>query len=159
MAGENSVTLVGNLVEDPELRFTPNGHAMAKVRLAVNRRWFDKSSNEWQEEASFFSGTCWAEMAEHVAESLEKGMRVVISGTLQQRTWENEQGERRSMIEVRIEEIAPSLKWATAQVTRTFRRDAGDYRSDRSDRSDGNRQPASVGGGRGGNYRRDDDAF
>lgn len=152
MAGENSVTLVGNLVEDPELRFTPNGHAMAKVRLAVNRRWYDKSSKEFQEEASFFSGTCWAEMAENVAESLQKGMRVVISGTLQQRNWENEQGERRSMIEVRIEEIAPSLKWATAQVTRTFRRDANEYRSD------GNRQPAGVGSGRGGNYRGDDDA-
>ena len=153
MAGENSVTLVGNLVADPELRFTPNGVAMTKIRLAVSRRWMDRTSNEWQEESSFFTGTCWAEMAENVAESLQKGNRVVISGTLQQRTWENENGERRSMVEIRLEEVAPSLKWATATVTRTARRDDNYNRSDNG----GGRQLAGARAGRSGGGDREDD--
>lgn len=116
---DNTVTLVGNLVEDPELRFTPTGVAMAKLRLAVNRRWMDRSTNEWQEEAHFFTATCWRDMAENVSESLRKGNRVMVTGRLQQRQWENEQGERRSMVEVSIDEIGPSLRWATASVSRT----------------------------------------
>lgn len=116
---DNTVTLVGNLVEDPELRFTPTGVAMAKLRLAVNRRWMDRSTNEWQEEAHFFTATCWRDMAENVSESLRKGNRILVTGRLQQRQWENEQGERRSMVEVSIDEIGPSLRWATASVTRT----------------------------------------
>lgn len=122
---DNSVTLVGNLVDDPELRFTPSGVAMAKVRFAVNRRWRDRNQ-EWQEETSFFGGTCWAEMAESVAESLQKGMRVIVSGRLEQRSWETQEGERRSVVEVRIDEIGPSLRWATATVTRTPR-SGGDF--------------------------------
>lgn len=116
---DNTVTLVGNLVEDPELRFTPTGVAMAKLRLAVNRRWMDRSTNEWQEEAHFFTATCWRDMAENVSESLRKGNRIMVTGRLQQRQWENEQGERRSMVEVSIDEIGPSLRWATASVSRT----------------------------------------
>ncbi len=116
----NSVTLVGNLVDDPELRFTPSGVALAKVRFAVSRRYRDRN-NEWQEETSFFGGTCWREMAENVAESLTKGMRVIVTGQLEQRSWETQEGDKRSVVEVRIEEIGPSVRWATATVTRTPR--------------------------------------
>jgi len=123
----NSVTLVGNLVDDPELRFTTSGVAMAKVRFAVNRRYQDRN-NEWQEETSFFGGTCWREMAENVAESLTKGMRVIVTGRLEQRSWETQEGDKRSIIEVRIDEIGPSVRWATASVTRTPRTGGGgDY--------------------------------
>lgn len=126
----NSVTLVGNLVDDPELRFTPSGVAMAKVRFAVSRRYRDRN-DQWQEETSFFGGTCWREMAENVAESLSKGMRVIVTGQLEQRTWETQEGDKRSIIEVRIDDIGPSVRWATATVTRTPRSGSGDW-SDRS---------------------------
>ena len=120
----NSVTLIGNLVDDPELRFTPSGIAMAKVRFAVSRRYQDKN-NEWQEETSFFGGTCWRDMAENVAESLQKGMRIIVTGRLEQRTWETQEGDKRSIIEVRIDDIGPSVRWATAAVTRTPRQGGG----------------------------------
>ncbi len=122
----NSVTLIGNLVDDPELRFTPSGVAMARVRFAVNRRYQDRN-NEWQEETSFFGGTCWREMAENVAESLQKGTRVIVTGRLEQRSWETSDGEKRSTIEVRIDDIGPSVRWATASVTRTPRAGGGDF--------------------------------
>lgn len=121
----NAVTLIGNLVDDPELRFTPSGVAMAKVRFAVNRRYQDRN-NEWQEETSFFGGTCWRDMAENVAESLQKGSRVIVTGRLEQRTWETQEGDKRSIIEIRIDDIGPSLRWATASVTRTPRSGGGD---------------------------------
>lgn len=122
----NNVTLVGNLVDDPELRFTPSGVAMAKLRIAVNRRWRDRQSGEWQEDTSFFNATCWREQAESVSESLQKGARVIITGRLDQRTWETDQGERRSVVEVQIDEIGPSLRWATASVNKTPR-SGGDW--------------------------------
>jgi single-strand DNA-binding protein len=122
---DNSVTLVGNLVDDPELRFTPSGVAMAKVAFAVNRRF--QRNNEWQEETSFFRGTCWRDMAENVAESLQKGMRVIVTGSLEQRTWETQEGDKRSVIEIRIDDIGPSVRWATAAVTRTPRTGGGDW--------------------------------
>jgi single-strand DNA-binding protein len=122
----NAVTLVGNLVDDPELRFTPSGVALAKVRFAVNRRYQDRN-NEWQEETSFFGGTCWRDMAEHVAESLQKGARIIVTGRLEQRSWETQEGDKRSIIEVRIDDIGPSLRWATASVTRTPRSGGGDW--------------------------------
>lgn len=127
---QNSVTLVGNLVDDPELRFTPSGVAMAKVRFAVNRRYQDRNQ-EWQEETSFFGGTCWREMAENVAESLQKGGRVIVTGRLEQRSWETQEGDKRSIVEVRIDEIGPSLRWATANVTRTPRTGSGFGSEDR----------------------------
>ncbi|HEU4750365.1 MAG TPA: single-stranded DNA-binding protein [Acidimicrobiia bacterium] len=121
----NSVVLVGNLVEDPELRFTPSGVQMTKLRFAVNRRWRDQQQ-EWQEETSFFSGTLWRDHAENAAETLQKGMRVIVVGRLEQRSWETQEGEKRSVIEVSIEEIGPSLRWATATVNRTARTGGGD---------------------------------
>ena len=113
----NSVTLIGNLVDDPELRFTPAGIAMAKVRFAVNRRY--QKNGEWTEDTSFFGGTLWRDAAENAAESLQKGMRVIVTGRLEQRSWETQEGEKRSMVEVAIDEMGPSLRWATATITKT----------------------------------------
>ena len=118
----NNVTLIGNLVDDPELRFTPSGVALAKIRLAVNRRWRGKDG-EWQEDTSFFTGTVWREQAETVAESLQKGARVIVTGRLEQRSWETEGGDKRSVVEIQINEIGPSLRWATATVNKTQRSD------------------------------------
>lgn len=118
----SNITLIGNLVDDPELRFTPSGVAMAKIRLAVNRRWRGQDG-EWQENTSFFTGTIWREQAEQAAESLQKGARVIVSGRLEQRSWETEQGEKRSVVEVQVDEIGPSLRWATATVNKTQRQD------------------------------------
>ncbi len=125
MATNNTVTLIGNLVEDPELRFTPSGVPMTKIRLAVNRRWRDQNG-EWQEDTSFFTGTIWREQAESVAESLQKGTRVIVTGRLEQRSWETQEGDRRSVVELAVDEIGPSLRWATASVTRTTR-SGGDF--------------------------------
>ncbi|HEY6628541.1 MAG TPA: single-stranded DNA-binding protein [Acidimicrobiia bacterium] len=124
----NNVTLIGNLVDDPELRFTPSGVAMAKIRMAVNRRWRG-NDGEWQEDTSFFTGTVWREQAESAAESLQKGARVIVTGRLEQRTWETDQGDKRSVVEVQIDEIGPSLRWATATVNKTARSGAGDFPS------------------------------
>jgi single-strand DNA-binding protein len=120
----NSVTLVGNLVEDPELRFTASGVAMARIRIAVSRRYQDRDGT-WQEESSFFGGTVWRDHAENVAESLTKGTRVILSGRLKQRSWETNEGEKRSVVEIDIQEIGPSLRWATANVSRTPRSNEG----------------------------------
>lgn len=124
----NNVTLIGNLVEDPELRFTPSGVAMAKIRIAVNRRW-QGQDGQWQENTSFFGGTIWREQAETAAESLQKGHRVIVSGRLEQRSWETPEGDKRSIVEIQIDEIGPSLRWATATVNKTQRSD--DWSSNR----------------------------
>jgi single-strand DNA-binding protein len=120
MSNTNMVTLIGNLVDDPELRFTPSGVAMTKIRFAVNKRYQNRDG-EWQEETSFFGGTCWRDMAENVAESLAKGFRVIVVGELQQRSWETQEGDKRSVIEIDIKEIGPSVRWATTTVTKTPR--------------------------------------
>jgi single-strand DNA-binding protein len=117
----SNVTLIGNLTMDPELRFTPSGIAMARIGLAVNRRY--QRDGEWQEQTSFFYGTVWREQAESVAESLQKGARVIVSGQMEQRTWQDKDGQDRESIEVRIDEIGPSLRWATATVNKTQRQD------------------------------------
>jgi single-strand DNA-binding protein len=128
---DNSVTLVGNVTRDPELRFTPSGQAVASFGLAVNRRWQDRGSGQWQEQTSFFDVKCWAQMAENVSESLTRGSRVIVAGRLEQRSWETEQGDKRSKVEVVADEIAPSLRWATATVTKNERREgtSGGYDS------------------------------
>jgi single-strand DNA-binding protein len=127
----NNVTLIGNLVDDPELRFTPSGVAMAKIRLAVNRRWRG-SDGEWQEDTSFFTGTVWREQAESAAESLQKGARVIVTGRLEQRSWETPEGDKRSVVEIQIDEIGPSLRWATATVNKT-QRSGGEWSGQGSD--------------------------
>ena len=117
MAVDNNVTLVGNLVADPELRYTKGGTAVVDCRIAVNRRW--NKDGEWEEETSFFDVTVWAEMGEHVAESLSTGNRVVVTGRLEEQKWEDkESGEPRRKIVVIADEVAPSLRWATAEITR-----------------------------------------
>ena len=126
MAPGNSVTVVGNVTRDPELRFTPSGQAVATFGLAVNRRWQNRQTNEWEEQVSFFDVTCWPQMAENVAESITKGSRVVVTGRLEQRSWETQDGDKRSKVEIVADEIGPSLRWATAQVVRNERRDGCD---------------------------------
>jgi len=117
----NSITIVGNITRDPELRYTPSGQANVRLGVAVNRRWQDRSSGEWQEATSFFDVIAWRELAENVNESLKRGARVIVTGRLEQRTWEQE-GNKRSVVEIIADEIAPSLRWATAKVEKTDRR-------------------------------------
>ena len=122
MASENSVTLVGNLTRDPELRYTPSGAGVASFGLAVNRRY--QVNGEWQEQVSFFNIVAWSELGENAAASLSKGMRVIVTGRLEQRSYETKEGEKRSVTEVRADELGPSLRWAQAQVERISRDDA-----------------------------------
>ena len=126
MANGNNVALVGNITRDPELRFTPSGQATATFGLAVNRRWQNRQTQEWEEATSFFDVVCWREMAENAAESLSRGSRVLVTGRLEQRSWETADGDKRSKVEVVADEIGPSLRWATAQVTKNERRGPGE---------------------------------
>ena len=120
MAGETQITLVGNLTGDPDLRFTPSGAAVANFTVASTPRTFDRQSGEWRDgEAMFINCAVWRQYAEHVAESLTKGMRVIVQGRLKSRSYETQQGERRTVFEVDVDEVGPSLRYATAQVTRT----------------------------------------
>ncbi len=121
MANGNSVTVVGNLTRDPELRFTQSGQARANLGIAVNRRWQNRQSGEWEEATSFFNVVCWGDMAENVSESLSRGSRVLVTGRLDQRSWDTPEGDKRSVVEINAEEIGPSLRWATAEVRRTER--------------------------------------
>ena len=120
MAGETTITLVGNLTADPELRFTPSGAAVANFTVASTPRNFDRQTNEWRDgEAMFINCAVWRQAAENVAESLQKGMRVVVQGRLKSRSYETREGERRTVFEIDVDEIGPALKYATAKVTRT----------------------------------------
>lgn len=120
MAGETVITVVGNLTADPELRYTQNGLAVANFTIASTPRTYDRQSNEWKDgEALFLRASVWRDFAEHVASSLTKGMRVVAQGRLKQRSYETKEGEKRTTIELEVDEIGPSLRYATAQVTRS----------------------------------------
>jgi single-strand DNA-binding protein len=122
MSGETPITLIGTLVDAPELKFTPSGAAVAKFRVASTPRRFDKTEQKWVDEESLFL-TCsiWREAAESVAESLDKGMRVIVVGRLRQRSFETRDGEKRTVFEVEADEVGPSLKWASAKVTKMAR--------------------------------------
>jgi len=126
MAGETVITVVGNLVDDPELRFTPSGAAVAKFRIASTPRTFDRQTNEWKDAESLFL-TCnvWRQMAENVAESLQRGMRVVVQGRLRQRSYETKEGEKRTVFELEADDVGPSLRSATAKVARANRTNTG----------------------------------
>lgn len=152
MASDNNVTLVGNITRDPELRFTPSGQAVASFGIAVNRRWQNRQTNDWEEQTSFFDVKCWAQMAENVSESLGRGSRVIVTGRLEQRSWETDQGDKRSKVEVVADEIAPSLRWATAQVTKNERRegDGGGGGGYGGGGGGGSRGGSSGGGSQGG---------
>ena len=126
MAGETIITVVGNLVDDPELRFTPSGAAVANFRIASTPRQFDRQTNEWKDgDALFLTCSVWRQAAENVAESLQRGMRVVVQGRLKSRQYETREGEKRTVFEIDVDEVGPSLKYATAKVTRTTRQGGG----------------------------------
>jgi len=136
MAGETTITLVGNLTADPELRFTPSGAAVANFTVASTPRTFDRQTNEWRDgDAMFINCAVWRQAAENVAESLQKGMRVIVQGRLKSRSYETREGERRTVFEIDVDEIGPALKYATAKVSRNA---AG---------SGGGSRPSSGGGG------------
>jgi single-strand DNA-binding protein len=125
MSNGNTVTLVGNVTRDPEMRFTPSGQPTCTFGLAVNRRWQNRQTQEWEEATSFFDVVCWRELAENVTDSLKRGSRVLVTGRLEQRTWETQDGDKRSKIEINADEIGPSLRWASAVVTKNERKTEG----------------------------------
>ncbi len=127
MASGNQVTIIGNLVDDPELRYTPNGAAVANFRVAVNHRFLD-ASGQWKDgDTSFFRINAWRTLGENAAESLTKGSRVIVIGRLKSRSWETPEGQTRSVVEIEADEVGPSLKWATASVKKTAKKDGGDW--------------------------------
>jgi len=126
MSNGNSITLCGNITREPELRFTPSGQPKANFGIAVNRRWQNRQTNEWEEAVSFFNIVAWGSLGENASESLQKGSRVLVTGRLEQRSWETEDGEKRSIVEVVADEIGPSLRWATAQVVKNDRKGPND---------------------------------
>jgi single-strand DNA-binding protein len=126
MAGETPITVVGNLTADPELRFTPSGAAVANFTVASTPRTFDKQSNEWKDgEALFLNCSVWRQAAENAAESLTRGMRVIVQGRLKARSYETREGEKRTVFEIDVDEVGPSVKYATAKVTKTSRSGGG----------------------------------
>jgi single-strand DNA-binding protein len=126
MANDTVITLVGNLVDEPEIRWTPSGAAVAKFRIASTPRTFDRQSNEWKDgESLFLTCNVWRQPAENVAESLQRGMRVIVQGRLQQRSYETKEGEKRTVFEVEVDEVGPSLRSATAKVTKAQRQNSG----------------------------------
>lgn len=126
MAGETVITVIGNLVDDPELRFTPSGAAVAKFRIASTPRTFDRQSNEWKDgESLFLTCSVWRQAAENVAESLQRGMRVIVQGRLKQRSYEDREGVRRTVYELDVDEVGASLRNATAKVEKTRRNNEG----------------------------------
>lgn len=126
MAGETQITLVGNLVDDPELRFTPSGAAVANFRVASTPRYFDRQAGEWRDgEAMFLTCSVWRQYAENVAETLARGMRVIVQGRLKQRSFETKEGEKRTVFEIDVDEVGPALRSATAKVTKVQRQGGG----------------------------------
>src|ERR1041384_4437298 len=118
----NSITISGNITREPEMRYTPSGVSKVSFGVAVNRSWRNQQTQEWDEQTSFFNVVAWRQLAENVGASLAKGSRVVVTGRLEQHSWETEQGEKRSIVEIVADEIAPSLRWATATVNKNDRR-------------------------------------
>ena len=123
---DSTVTVVGNLTREPELRYTPSGQAVCRLGIAVNRRWQNRQTNEWEEQVSFFNVTAWGQLGENVGECLAKGTRVIVTGRLEQRSWETPEGEKRSVVEIVADEIGPSLRWATVEITKNERREGGE---------------------------------
>ncbi len=121
----SNVTLIGNITRDPELRYTAGGQAIATFGIAVNRRWQNRQSQAWEESTSFFDIVCWGDLGTNVTDSLGKGDRVIVSGRLEQRSWETQDGEKRSKIEVVADEVGPSVRWAVARPEKTDRRGGG----------------------------------
>ena len=157
MAGETTITVIGNLTNDPELRFTPSGSAVANFTIASTPRTFDRQSNEWKDgETLFLRASVWREAAENVAESLTKGMRVIVNGRLKSRSYETKEGEKRTVIELEVDEIGPSLRYANAKVNRTQRSGGqggqGGFGGGNSGGGFGGGAGANQGGNSGGNW-------
>src|SRR4051795_12425294 len=153
MAGDTTITIIGNLTNDPELRFTPSGAAVANFTVASTPRTFDRQSNEWKDgETLFMRGSVWRDAAENVAESLQRGTRVLVSGRLRSRSYETREGEKRTVVELEVDEVGPSLKYATAKVAKASRGGGGgggfgSGGSGGSGGGGGNFAPAGGGGG------------
>ncbi len=146
-AGDTPITLVGNLTNDPELRFTPSGAAVAKFTVASTPRYMDRQTNEWKDgDTLFLQCQIWRQAAENVAETLTRGMRVIVSGKLKQRSYETKEGEKRTVYEVEVDEVGPSLRNATAKVTKTTKQGGGGF-SAPAESSDDWSSTTSVGGG------------
>jgi single-strand DNA-binding protein len=161
MAGETPITVVGNLTADPELRFTPSGAAVANFTVASTPRTFDRQTNEWKDgEALFLNCSVWRQAAENAAESLTRGMRVIVSGRLKARSYETREGEKRTVFEIDVDEVGPSMKYATAKVTKTSRSGGGQgfqsgggddpWASNQGSQSGGGQQGGGWGGNQGG---------
>ncbi|WP_405159917.1 single-stranded DNA-binding protein [Nocardia sp. NBC_01499] len=163
MAGDTVITVIGNLTADPELRFTPAGAAVANFTVASTPRVFDRNSNEWKDgEALFLRCNIWREAAENVAESLTRGSRVIVSGRLKQRSYETREGEKRTVVELEVDEVGPSLRYATAKVNKTSRGGGGGgggFGSGGSGGSGGGSAPAGSGGGGGRSGGAEDDPW
>jgi single-strand DNA-binding protein len=141
---DNTVTLVGNITRDPELRFTPSGQAVATFGMAVNRRY--QKNGQWEEQTSFFNVTAWGTLGENASNSLNKGARILVSGRLEQRSWETQEGDKRSVVEVVADEIGPSLRWATVAITKNERREGGESSGGGSRPASNEPAPAFAGG-------------
>lgn len=152
MAGDTVITIIGNLTADPELRWTQSGAAVADFTVASTPRTYDRNAGEWRDgDTLFMRCSVWRDTAENVAESLRKGMRVIVQGRLTQRSYDTQQGERRTVVELQVDEVGPSLRRARAQVTRTAPSGGGGYQSDnRGQQQGGYQQAAPQGGGYGG---------
>jgi single-strand DNA-binding protein len=161
-AGDVTITVIGNLTDDPELRFTPSGAAVAKFRVASTPRFMDRASGEWKDgDPLFLSCTVWRQAAENVAESLQRGARVIVSGRLRQRSYETKEGEKRTVMELEVDEVGPSLRYATAKVQKMSRSSGGGFGSSSGGNASGTglggddpwatAAPAPTGGG-GGNF-------
>lgn len=121
---DSTTTIIGNLARDPELRFTPSGQAVVSFGVAVNRRWQNKQTQEWEEQVSFIDCTAWGTLGENVAESLEKGARVIVTGRLEQQSWDDKDtGQKRSKVQIVVDSMGPDLRWATCQVVKAERTD------------------------------------
>lgn len=152
MAGETNITLIGNLTGDPELRFTPSGAAVANFTVASTPRQFDRQTNEWKDgDAMFLNCSVWRQAAENVAESLQKGMRVIVSGRLKSRSYETREGDKRTVFEVDVDEVGPALRYATAKVTRNTSggnwQGGGAQQGNNNNSSGGNWSSGGYGGG------------
>ena len=146
MTSASATTIIGNLTRDPEIRYTREGQATTTLGVAVNRRWLNRETGEWDEATSFFDVVTWRDLAENVALSLTKGMRVVVSGRLEQRSWETEEGDRRFKVEVVADEVGASLRFATAEVHRIERQQpADDDAAGPGEKSDSEDEPVGTG--------------
>ncbi|WP_375001413.1 single-stranded DNA-binding protein [Aeromicrobium sp. CTD01-1L150] len=143
MAGETTITVIGNLTDDPELKFTPSGAAVANFTVAQTPRTFDRQTNEWKDgEANFFRCAVWRDQAENVAESLQKGQRVIVTGNLRIRNFERQDGSRGTSVEIQVDEVGPSLRWATSKTSKASRSGGGGF--------GGGQGPGPQGGGNAG---------